>query len=272
MNSKNKNHLTRNIIKKWYKKLGFPDLYDEEFETSLSETEIADDISIDTYDLKSRDGKKNLLSFLYLCEEVEKKYSEKGLPEEVLIDTLRDIVTWCITWSNVKGELYLGELLWLKRHLSMTIFKLGRLQYAFGNSEMDIPKYGISKGDPIIEVHIPEGDRFTVDSCNASFALAREFFKKHFPEYEYKAFTCHSWLLDDTLKKYLPEESGIIRFGNMFDKIREDESWALLRYLFLWDTTPLNLKYRYPASSLAAKVQKAYIGGEKFHETFGVII
>jgi hypothetical protein len=57
----------------------------------------------------------------------------------------------------------------------------------------------------------------------------------------------------------------------MFDKVAADDSNALLRYLFAWDTNEHNVKYRHPVSSLASKVQRAVIGGKTFHETLGVI-
>ena len=101
--------------------------------------------------------------------------------------------------------------------------------------------------------------------------LARAFFKKHFPDYDYKCFTMHSWLLDDTLKKYLPAESGILQLASLFDPVEKTPSYALLKYIFAWDTTPLNLRYRYPVTSLAAAVQKAVLAGETFYEVLGVI-
>lgn len=261
----------KRVIRKWYEKLGFPKYYDEEFKAVLEEIHISDAIDIETYDKSSANGKRNFLSFLFLCEKTAKKYEALGLPEDVLTATLSDIKTWCINWSNIKRELYLGELYWLKYHLSAKLFRLGRLQFCMGKAECDMPKYGVKKGDNIMEVHIPEGDKLTAENCAKSFALAREFFKKHFPDFEYTVFTCHSWLLDNTLKNYLPEDSGIVKFGDMFDKVKNDESYALIKYLFEWDTTPLNVKYRYPTSSLAAKIQKAVLSGQRFYETLGVI-
>ena len=265
------NPAVRTVAKKWYKALGFPKEYDSEFEDALENISVSDATDVSTYDKKCKDGKRNLISYLFLCEKAAQKYKEAGLPEDVLEATLKDVCTWCISWSNVKGELYLGELEWLSRHLSAKLFRLGRLQYAIGEAEHDIPKYGVKRGDPVVEVHIPEGERLTTESCRESLGLARAFFKKHFPEYDYKCFTCHSWLLDEELKKYLPENSGIIAFGDMFDIVDRDESWDLIKYLFAWDTTPLNLKYRHPTSSLAAKIQKAVLSGEKFYSSLGVI-
>ena len=266
-----RNPEVKNIIRKWYNKLAFPKYYDAQFEKALAEIPISDAIDIKTYDKSATDGKRNLLSFLFLAEKLKAKYEALGIPEDILNATLEDIKIWCINWSNIKRELHLGELSWLQFHLSGKLFRLGRLQFCMGKAEHDIPKYGIKKGDGVMEVHIPEGEKLTRESCEESFALASEFFKKYFPDFEYTVFTCHSWLLDDTLKNYLPENSGIVRFGDMFDKVASDESYALIKYLFEWDTTPLNVKYRYPTSSLAAKVQKAILAGEKFYETLGVI-
>ena len=257
-------------IEKWYKKLPFSSLYDTQFYRALHDIKISDAISIDRYDLGCENGKRNLLSFLYLCEGVSKKYAERGIPENVLLETLNDIVIFTNEWSAVKGELYLGELNWLIRHIRCSIFKLGRLQFAFGNAECDSERHGIKKGDPVLEMHIPKGGKLDRASVLDSVKQAKNFFAKYFPDYKYKCMTCHSWLLDDKLKEVLPEESNIISFGNMFDKIRDDDTNILLRYLFRWDTTDLNVSYAVPNTSLAEKIKKAVMRGEKFHETLGI--
>ncbi len=261
----------REVIEKWYTRLGFPRCYDKEFREALGRIKISDAITLEGYDKGCKDGKRNLLSFLYLCEGVERKYIESGISEEIMLDTLRDICTWTKEWSSVKGELYLGELGWLSRHMSLGLFKLGRLQFSPSPAERDIPSYGIKKGDTVMEIHIPSGERLDIDDCRRSIENAREFFAKYFPNISYSHFTCHSWLLDDTLKKYLPAESNIIRFGDMFDKIEEDDSFALIRYLFRWDTNEVNLRYAYPTSTLAEKVKRAVLHGETFHEALGII-
>ena len=261
----------RTVIEKWYKRLGFPAYYDREFYSALDAIPISDVITYDSYDTDCTDGKRNLLSYLFMCEDVERRTIPLGIPSEIITETFKDIVTWCKTWSDIKGELYLGELKWLKYHISGSIFRLGRLQFNMADAECDIEKYGIKKGDHVLEIHIPEGGKLTPELCQASLDMARKFFAEYFPDFNYKCFTCHSWLLDDTLGEYLPHDSGIMSFGNMFDKISADESYALIKYLFEWDTTPTNIKYRYPISSLAAKVRDAVLRGKKFHETLGVI-
>jgi predicted TIM-barrel fold metal-dependent hydrolase len=259
------------IAEKWYKRLGFPKEYDEAFYRALKAVPVSDAVTVEGYNKFSEDGKRNLITYLYLCEKTKEKYEAMGLPEEVLDATLSDLVRWTNEWTVVKGELFLGELSWLARHMSASIFRIGRLQYCKGRAESDVPSIGVKKGDPIVEVHIPKGGRMTAEAAKESLMLARAFFKKHFPDYDYKCFTMHSWLLDDTLKKYLPAESGILQLASLFEPVEKTPSYALLKYIFAWDTTPLNLRYRYPVTSLAAAVQKAVLAGETFYEVLGVI-
>ena len=265
------NPVVAEIAEKWYRRLGFPKELDEQFFVSLKQIPVSDAITVESYYKYCKCGKRNLISYLFLCEKTKGKYAELEIDESILDATLSDLVRWTVEWTNLKGELYLGELSWLARHLSASIFRIGRLQYCKGTAAVDFPSLGVSKGDPIIEVHIPKGEKLTKENCLASLVEARAFFAKHFPDYDYKCFTTHSWLLDETLKKYLPEESGILAFASLFELSEREESYELLKYIFTWDTTRLNLAYRYPYSSLAAKVQRAAMAGEIFYEVHGAI-
>lgn len=258
-------------IKHWYKKLGFPHEYDSGFSVACEDIRISDAIDIDTYDENETDGKRNLLSMLFMCENLKEKYSSLGIDNAILYDTLSDIPIWTKNWSNVKGELYLGELSWLKLHLSGKLFKLGRLQFCMAGSGHDIPAYDIQKGDNVIEVHIPTGSPLDIDECQKSINAAREFFACYFPEYEYKYFTCHSWLLDRTLEKHLGEKSNIVRFGKLFDVTQTEQSDDIIKYVFEWDTTRLNI-HKVPCNSRLGECVKKHIkSGGDFYCGLGVI-
>ena len=265
------NHEVKAIIEKWYDKLSLPACYESEFKRAHNEIPISDAITPESYDLTRSASKRNMLSFLYMCDEVERRYKALGIPENIMLDTLDDLRIYTEEWSIVKGELCMGEIAWLERHMKLKHFRLGRLQFSFGNSTDDFPTLGVKKGDPILEVHIPALGKLTPEECNKSIALAKEFFAEHFPSYEYKAFTCHSWLLDKTLSKFLPEDSNIIKFGNMFTRSSSNISSALLQYVFRWDTNPVNLRHAVVNSSFAEKIKRAYLAGEVFYETNGAI-
>ncbi len=260
------------IIEGYYKKIGFGKEFDKEFYKALESIKISDAISIDDYNLSENDGKRNLLSFLFLCKNTEELYSQRGISREILYDTLSDLAIWTKIWSRKKGRLYLGELEWLSRHLKAKLFKLGRLQFCLGNAEFDIPDENISKGDKVIEVHLPSnGEPLTYDACIKSFSKAREFFAAYFPDFDYKCFTCHSWLLDSSLKEILKSDSNILKFQSMFKLIKEDESNAVLNYVFEWGINPEDIKNVRCTSTFAENVKKRVLSGKSFYEGFGIV-
>ncbi len=260
------------IIGEMYEKLEFPAVYDETFFANLGKVEIPSTLTIEEYPTNETDGIRNLFSYLYLAHKLEKKYAVRGIPENIRMATLHDLVVWTNTHSDLKGTLYLGELGWLRRHLSMDLFHLGRLQFAFGKADHDSPKHGLKVGDPVIEVHIPEGSPLTPEECEKSFEAAKEFFAAYFPEYEYKCFTCHSWLLDSGLQGLLGENSNILKFAAMFDVVSEDVRDGALGYIFKRTTTRQNLPDAVCHSSFAQRIKNYVLNGGILHESLGIIM
>ena len=265
------NQNTAAVIRRWYTALCFPGEYDRAFEQALESIAVSDSVSIDTYDLACQDGRQNLLSFLYMCDALEEKYRQLGIPREILMDTLQDIVRWTQNWSIVKGELCLFELEWLARIMSAKLFKVGRLQFYLAPARMAVPQYGIQAGENVVELHIPRGEKLSPEAVDASLIQGKAFVATYFPDYSYEYLTCLSWLLDDKLKELLPESSNIIQFGNRFEKIEQEDSNALLQFLFRWDAYEGNLGQLVCNTDLQCKVKKAVLAGEIFHEVLGVI-
>ncbi len=262
---------TARIIEKWYRTLGFSSTYDETFYHALQTIEIPDTTSIETYDIKETDGKRNLLSFLYMCERLSEQYAEKGIEEAILLDTLGDLVRWTDTWSELKNDLYLGQLTWVSIPMKMEIFKLGRLQFCMQKIDHDVPEYGISKGDDIIGIHIPAGDPMTLEACKISLEMAKSFFATYYPEYRYDFFACHSWLLDTSLKNFLPSESNILKFQSLFDIVEEEKSDAIIRYVFRWGAERSDLDQLPVTSGFSQRVRDHMLAGGDFYESLGII-
>ena len=262
---------TKKTAQKWYRALGFPKEMDAPFERALSRTPIDANASIETFTPDEGDGARSLLYYLYFCEALAEKYAERGIPEGILLDTLSDVVVWTKTWSALKGELYLGETGWLRRHLEMRLFKLGRLQFCIAPSEHAIPEKGLAVGETVVEVHIPEGEPLQSDACRASFDAARDFFARYYPSLDYSLFTCHSWLLDASLGALLPEGSNILKFARFFTVVQNDPSDALLGYLFRWGAKREDIHTLPVTSSFAARVKAAVLEGRTFYESLGYI-
>ena len=57
----------------------------------------------------------------------------------------------------------------------------------------------LQKGDPVLDIHIPEGGGMGIDVCFDSMRRALEFFPKHFPWFDFKSFSCRSWIFNPEL-------------------------------------------------------------------------
>ncbi|MHA6485009.1 acyltransferase domain-containing protein [Paenibacillus sp. strain BS8-2] len=68
------------------------------------------------------------------------------------------------------------------------------------------------RGDPVLDMHIPEGEPMLPEACEESMKRAVAFFGEYFPEKAVKAFVCVSWLLDSQLADILPAASNITAF------------------------------------------------------------
>ncbi len=259
------------IIRKWYEALHFPKQYDAPFYEALAKIPVTDTVTTFSPSYNTDNGLRNLLNVLYLCEETKKEYEKRHIPESILMETLSDIVIWTNTWSNLKGGLYLGELGWLQYHLRASLFRLGRLQFCMGKAEHDIPEANLKEGDPVIEVHIPEGKGMSREACAAAFAEAKKFFATYFPEYEYRGVTCHSWLLDPTLDQILKPESNILAFQSFFKVVKTDPAISILRYTLRWDASLENYKQIPATSSLAERAKDRIQRGGTFYIALGYI-
>ena len=261
----------KEIIRKWYKLLEFPQKYDEEFEKALNEYELIENVEVADYE--QTDGKKNLLYLLYFCEDTQKKYEEKGIDKKIMLDTFKDIVIWTDIWSGIEGELCLKEVNWLKQHLVMKLFKIGGLEFQIGKSYYSCSKIGMEKGENVIDIHIAHGSDISPENVKKSFKNAITFFEKYFPEHSFKYFTFGSWMMDDNLKKLLSENSNILKFQKNFVQadITPEENYKALKYIFKWNTTKENLSEFSATSSFAERIKEYVLNGGKLTLNAGAV-
>ncbi len=74
----------------------------------------------------------------------------------------------------------------------------------------------LKKGDPVLDMHIPRKDRFTMSDCQDSLRQAFAFFPRYFPEHPFKACYCHTWFFCPQLQKIASPERNIVRFQREF--------------------------------------------------------
>ena len=150
-----KNKVTE-IARKWYVKIGFPEKFDAMF-NALLEEENPESVPFEKYNASENSKGKTFIMYLYFCEQLAEKYKEAGISEKILMATLSDFIINTEREYILSGELGLVKPSVLKNHLSMRLFRIGRLQFCMDGAARDISEKGIIKGENVIDVHIPAG-------------------------------------------------------------------------------------------------------------------
>ncbi len=70
----------------------------------------------------------------------------------------------------------------------------------------------LAPGDPVLHIHIPGGESMDFDRCGEAFERALDFFPRHFPDYQFNAFTCGSWILNTAIQDLASPQSNMVRF------------------------------------------------------------
>lgn len=220
--------------------------------------------------LVSCDDITRLATCLYYAENYTKmSYLEKGISLDVFYDTMSDIAIWCANNDN-KG---LKNYNWIKNHLKLELFKLGRLQfqmYKCKNKTLEYDYLPFNYGDNLLYVHIPQGEKLIYSKCVDSIKEALEFFKTYFSEFEYDYMFCESWLLYVENYAFMSTSSNILQFQSLFEIVYSEpnDKQAIER---IFGKRHLN-KNKYPENTTLQKHAKAYMkSGNKLGIGIGVI-
>jgi hypothetical protein len=183
----------------------------------------------------------HLFLFLAMLPHVRAYHAERGIPGEITRLTLADIGRSVAVNRFRHGTSGVRPQLWLTLHVTGALYQLGRLQFERSGvgprSSAALRAAGIplDLGDPVLSVHIPGFyGPLTPQACADSFARAREFFPRHFPDERYDIAVCKSWLLDGQLADYLPAESNIVAFQRLFQSsyLPEEDDEDIMHFVF----------------------------------------
>ena len=101
--------------------------------------------------------------------EVEARYRARGIPPEVLTDTLSDLELWIREHRAKTGRWGLSNLRWLTNHFSCNLFRLSRLQFQFGVSRYPYHAWRQS-GRGRVRLLADSALRFSADGLSAGSA------------------------------------------------------------------------------------------------------
>ncbi len=131
----------------------------------------------------------------------------------------------------------------------------------------------ISPGDSVVALHIPAKCDLSKEALDKSFDDARIFLKTYFPDYDYKAFTCHSWLLDPQLEDLLGDNSNIVRFGKRFQRItRKSAGTDVFYFVFLKPFGVTDISNITPSTRLEKALCDHFAQGKRIYELNGYFV
>ena len=131
----------------------------------------------------------------------------------------------------------------------------------------------LTPDDDVIPVHIPPDEGFDHDTCEESYARAREIFDTYYPDKPYKAFHCRSWLISIDLKKVLKPSSNILDFNKKYTiyPTKSKGEW-IFENVFPGQGGISNLENLSENTSLQREVKRLYLGGDHICEAAGFFI
>lgn len=190
--------------------------------------------------------------YLHFAADAYELYRQEGIADEIYYATMQDIVLWTENCQKSHGEIGIEEYEWLWRHVTLKLFRLGRLQFE-------------RTGENELNLHIPQGESLDFEECRKSIEMARNFFTGQ------QKMICHSWLLNPEMGKLLSKETNIMRFQTLFHVYKLDDAsrQAEERVFGVLQEDPEN----YPEHTELQKKLKEYLKENKeFGSAYGEVV
>ena len=131
-------------------------------------------------------------------------------------------------------------------------------------------RLAVTRGTPVISVHIPSGGPLSPDVCERDLARGKELINRCFGEYRH--FYCKSWLMDPQLGDLLNQKGNLFRFAERFLRFpAKSQGRAVFTYAYQLpaDTPPERLPEH---TTLAKAVKKHLCAGGHIYESCGIIV
>jgi len=128
----------------------------------------------------------------------------------------------------------------------------------------------LQKGDTVVQLHIPASGKLDMAAVEDSLQQMRDFLAAYYPDYEYKAFACASWLLNPVLADLIGKESNIVRFGRLFRPLTmKAHGNGVFYFIFKIPNNNFDLPSLPESTRLEKALKDYYLSGHAVHETNG---
>ena len=202
-----------------------------------------------------------ILACMLLCAvDTYQIYEEKGIEEQIYIDTMKCFTRFISECKESTGIYAFDRAFWTPRQICAVLFRIGELEYEMTSHE----------NKRVISVHIPSDSIFTDEKCSDSLNKANEFFSRFFKEFDNVDYICESWLMMPELKLFLNANSNIVKFQNRFDiKEIDYNDKEFLQWVF--KTRNCEIKDLPEKTTLQRKLKNHLMNGGKFGGALGIL-
>ncbi|MBE7030328.1 MAG: hypothetical protein E7409_02740 [Ruminococcaceae bacterium] len=282
-----------------------------------------------------------LFAFLYFLEEMISDYQGRGVPHEIISDTLNGFDTEMNDYFDIYARPGIRTYVeWFLLFARREILRIGRFQFqittlnehirvyqknadikimmdgetmhtkgmVFGSKNQDdeegryyaeitekngavsgycANEYGecvpkeislvgykeiLRRGDRVISVHIPSHAPLTKEMCDESYAKAWEVFATCYPEYDFKAFYCFSWMMDKRLRQIMGKDTNITLFADKYTIFPTKDSGEDI-YSFLYHLPePVAAENLPEHSSMQRAVKQYLMQGNVLYTKSGIML
>lgn len=134
----------------------------------------------------------------------------------------------------------------------------------------DVWEKVLETGDPVIRIHIPPIGKMTPEMIDKTLEETKKIAKEHFPDFDYKAFACHSWLIDPQLDEILNPESNIVKFRQRFHSLSyKSKGKDVFNFIFNKPNMDFDIHDLPEDSSLQRALKQYYLNGKAIYEMEG---
>lgn len=131
----------------------------------------------------------------------------------------------------------------------------------------------LSKGDPVVALHIPAGGKFDPQTIDQTLDEIRLFLRTYYPEYPYQAIACNSWMMNPKIIDLLGENSNISCFCRRFiPATRKLPGRDVFDFVFAQGKGEIDLQKLPEDTSLRKKLKQYYLNGGVLHEMTGFFV
>ncbi len=131
----------------------------------------------------------------------------------------------------------------------------------------------ISKGDKVVDLHIPAGGGLTPELVDETLRDIKAFLKRHYPEYHYEAFCCWSWLCDPQLIDILGPDTNISKFTARFKPVSiVEKGTTVLRFVFNIPDGKVDINDLPENTTLERKLKKHFLSGGHIYGMAGYFL